>query len=81
IDVNGYKGYEILYEGRETAPQNASREVKVRTSMQRFRHVVVGTIKRSYEIVFQSDEDRYDENKEGFDKILRTFKILEDEEG
>lgn len=78
IKVSGYKGYEFFYEGTERKPSgNVDREYKVRDRPQRYRHVVVSTLKRSYEIVMQADAERFDDNRQVFDEILRGFVIHE----
>jgi hypothetical protein len=73
IEVYGFPAAEVYYSGFEMAQQNASREVAIRTNEQMFRHVMVVTLKRLYEIVMQCDVDRWDDNEEAFKEALRGF--------
>ncbi|RME73515.1 MAG: hypothetical protein D6776_06955 [Planctomycetota bacterium] len=74
IDVYGFPAAEVYYSGYEAAPaSNASRKVEVRTNEQTYRHVMVVTLKRLYEIIMQCDSDRWEDNEAAFDEILKGF--------
>ncbi|MHC4830166.1 MAG: hypothetical protein ACYTFT_07400 [Planctomycetota bacterium] len=79
-ELDGYPGFEVIYEGKEFQPANASRQIQVRDAKQRFRHVVIATVKRSYGVVMQCDKDRFEENQDAFEDILSRCRILRGEE-
>jgi hypothetical protein len=73
IQVNGFSAVEYVYRVTpESGPRSGTEQV--------YRHVVITTLKRIYQIVAQCDADKADANKEGFERILAGFKILKDKE-
>ncbi|MFC1707296.1 DUF1570 domain-containing protein [Planctomycetota bacterium] len=78
IQISGLNGFVIKYTGCEQKPPRATREIRIRSGTQRFRHVVLGTLKRSYEIIFQCNADRLKKNEKDFDAILKTFRVSGD---
>jgi len=72
----GHPAWELVYSGKARQAANATKEVQVRTNEQRFRHVVVVTLKRIYHIICQADSDRFAENEEAFAEVLKKFKVL-----
>ena len=77
IEVGGYPAVQFEYEGQESPPLNATREVKVRSNEQQYTHIVVSSLKRSYEIVLQADKDRFKDNEEAFAAVLERFRITD----
>ncbi|GIW70617.1 MAG: hypothetical protein KatS3mg102_0159 [Planctomycetota bacterium] len=73
IEVAGFPAAEVYYEGYEAPPENATREVEVRQNAQIYRHVMVVTLRRLYEIIMQCDADRWEDNKAAFQQALERF--------
>lgn len=69
--------WEFIYTGTPRAVRPGQ---KVRTTEQKVWHIVIGgaTLKRTYQLIFMADKDKFDENKAAFDKILASFKLLKE---
>jgi len=74
IEHKGMKGYEMVYRGKERSSETVS--ATVRPNPQKYRRMILVTLKKIYYVTCQSDEDRWDDNAEAFEKAIKSFQIL-----